>query len=243
MIYLTTYDQLRTMPSVKSGPSIPQTPAPRSKEGPVDNPPTSTNLAEAESALPEADNDIDGCEALLRCAIQMVHAPMRSSETPPSLLGYDTASSAGVTKPNCAQPESVAPAIATSLPEEQSTAAAAAPNVADLGPAVPFTVPFFEKSGIPVITIQPPAAKAAAAATVGSLSEVEPTTPSTTLAERPANHIVVQIHFDPIKGRYVTRDTTSGLTFLGHQDRARLCAMCDRLGWHVVESAVTDEND
>src|SRR5262249_4093071 len=141
MIYLTTYDQLRTMPSVKSGPSIPQTPAPRSKEEPVDNPSTSTNFAEAESTFPEADNDIDGCEALLRCAIQMVHAPMRSSETPPSLL---------------------------------STAAAAAPNVADSGPAVPSAVPFFEKSGTPPITIQPPAAKAAAAATVGSLSEVEP---------------------------------------------------------------------
>src|SRR5262245_7208954 len=55
-------------------------------------------------------------------------------------------------------------------------------------------------------------------------------------AERPAaNRIVVQIHHDAQKTRYVAKDTTSGLGVLRHQDRARLRAMCDRMGWQVIE--------
>jgi hypothetical protein len=55
-------------------------------------------------------------------------------------------------------------------------------------------------------------------------------------AERPpASRIVVQIHHDPQKARYVARDATSGLRILRHQDGARLRAMCDRMGWQVIE--------
>lgn len=62
---------------------------------------------------------------------------------------------------------------------------------------------------------------------------------STVRVERsPASRIVVQIHHDPQKTRYVAKDTTSGLGILRHQDRARLRAMCDRMGWQVIEAAV-----
>jgi hypothetical protein len=62
---------------------------------------------------------------------------------------------------------------------------------------------------------------------------------STVRVERsPASRIVVQIHHDPQKTRYVAKDTTSGLGVLRHQDRARLRAMCDRMGWQVIEAAV-----
>jgi hypothetical protein len=59
---------------------------------------------------------------------------------------------------------------------------------------------------------------------------------STVRVERPsASRIVVRIHHDPQKIRYVAKDTTSGLGILRHQDRARLRAMCDRMGWQVIE--------
>jgi hypothetical protein len=46
---------------------------------------------------------------------------------------------------------------------------------------------------------------------------------------------VVQIHRDPNEAAYVAMDTKSGLSVLRHQDSARLRAMCDRIGWQVVD--------
>jgi hypothetical protein len=72
-----------------------------------------------------------------------------------------------------------------------------------------------------------------------SVSKARSKTPaklSTMPAERPpASRIVVQIHRDPQKAKYVAQDTTSGLRILRHQDSARLRAMCDRMGWQVIE--------
>ena len=63
-------------------------------------------------------------------------------------------------------------------------------------------------------------------------------------AERsPTSRIVVQIHYDPQKAKFVAKDTKSGLSVLRHQDSARLRAMCDRMGWQVVDGAVTSEGD
>jgi hypothetical protein len=47
---------------------------------------------------------------------------------------------------------------------------------------------------------------------------------------------VVQIHHDPGDATYVAKDAKSGLCVLRHRDRARLRAMCDRIGWQVVEA-------
>jgi hypothetical protein len=46
---------------------------------------------------------------------------------------------------------------------------------------------------------------------------------------------VVKIHHDPGDATYVATDAKSGLCVLRHRDRARLRAMCDRIGWQVVE--------
>jgi hypothetical protein len=54
------------------------------------------------------------------------------------------------------------------------------------------------------------------------------------LAERKSPLIVVQIHYDAHKAKYVAKDTRSSLGVLQHQDSARLRAMCDRLGWQIV---------
>jgi hypothetical protein len=47
---------------------------------------------------------------------------------------------------------------------------------------------------------------------------------------------VVQIHHDRGDATYVAADAKSGLCVLRHRDRARLRAMCDRIGWQVVEA-------
>lgn len=54
---------------------------------------------------------------------------------------------------------------------------------------------------------------------------------------------VVRIRFDAVQEPgYVAADAQSGLVLLRHQDNARLRAMCDRLGWQVVDAdePVTD---
>ena len=49
--------------------------------------------------------------------------------------------------------------------------------------------------------------------------------------------VVVQIHHDQNRARYVAMDTRSGLGVLRHEDSARLRAMCERMGWQVVDDA------
>jgi hypothetical protein len=65
-------------------------------------------------------------------------------------------------------------------------------------------------------------------------------TPAENVSSAPAEtslawQVVVQIHHDSQKAKYVAKDTKSGLSVLGHQDSARLRAMCDRMGWQVVD--------
>ena len=45
----------------------------------------------------------------------------------------------------------------------------------------------------------------------------------------------VLVRPDPDEPSYVAKDTKSGLSVLRHQDSARLRAMCDRIGWQVVD--------
>jgi hypothetical protein len=51
---------------------------------------------------------------------------------------------------------------------------------------------------------------------------------------------VVRIHHDPVDDVYVATDPRSGLGVLRHRDRARLLAMCVRIGWPVIEDAGLD---
>jgi hypothetical protein len=108
------------------------------------------------SVLSEPDKELDECDALLRRAIEMVRAPLRSSQ------------------------------ITTSVTKA--------------------------RSGTPSKSISP--------------MRVE---------RLPASRIVVQILHDPQKAKYVAKDTSSGLRILRHQDSAWLRAMCDRMGWQVIE--------
>jgi hypothetical protein len=79
-----------------------------------------------------------------------------------------------------------------------------------------------------------------------NLTELGSAIPATTSAPVPAATaplpveqksplIAVQIRHDPEKGKFVATDTKSGLSILRHQDGAWLRAMCDRMGWQIVE--------
>jgi hypothetical protein len=54
-------------------------------------------------------------------------------------------------------------------------------------------------------------------------------------APRPPSRIVQIFHDPNFDAAYAAKDTTSGLVVIRHQDSARLRAMCERLGWRVVE--------
>jgi hypothetical protein len=70
---------------------------------------------------------------------------------------------------------------------------------------------------------------------ITSVIQARSKTPSKLSERPPASRIVVKIHHDPQKAKYVAQDATSGLRILRHQDGARLRAMCDRMGWQVIE--------
>jgi hypothetical protein len=53
----------------------------------------------------------------------------------------------------------------------------------------------------------------------------------------------VRIHHDRGDATYVATDAKSGLCVLRHRDRARLRAMCDRIGWQVVEAGTRSAAD
>jgi hypothetical protein len=71
-------------------------------------------------------------------------------------------------------------------------------------------------------------ADAGAVATIAAPAPAKP-------ASRQPNR-VVQIFHDPhFDAAYAAKDTTSGLVVIRHQDSTRLRAMCERLGWRVIE--------
>ena len=54
---------------------------------------------------------------------------------------------------------------------------------------------------------------------------------------RKVTHEPRQVQHDPDDATYVATDTKTGLSVLRHRDRARLLAMCNRIGWQVTEDA------
>jgi hypothetical protein len=59
-------------------------------------------------------------------------------------------------------------------------------------------------------------------------------------APRPPGRIVQIFHDPNFDAAYAAKDTTSGLVVIRHQDSTRLRAMCERLGWRVVEGEASN---
>jgi hypothetical protein len=65
-----------------------------------------------------------------------------------------------------------------------------------------------------------------------------------TLVKRTAPRRVIEIRHDPSdEAAYAAKDVASGLVMLRHRDIARLRAMCDRLGWEVVDASAASADD
>src|SRR6266508_4631889 len=82
---------------------------------------------------------------------------------------------------------------------------------------------------------------------INSVADRKPGTPAelanSMRAKRPLTDRIVQIYHDPHEAAYIAKDTKSGLSVLRHQDGARLRAMCDRIGWQVVDGAAPRADD
>ena len=64
------------------------------------------------------------------------------------------------------------------------------------------------------------------------------------LVKRTGPRRIIEIRYDPTdEAAYAAKDVQSGLVVLRHRDIARLRAMCDRLGWEVVEANVASADD
>jgi hypothetical protein len=50
------------------------------------------------------------------------------------------------------------------------------------------------------------------------------------------SRVVTLCHDSSFEAAYAAKDTTTGLVVIRHQDRARLRAMCERLGWQVLDT-------
>ena len=186
-------------------------PAPPTSLRPVEPVPVNTT---AHSSVPsKASNDLNGLDALPRRAIEMCPGQTRPSQPSESLTDEgpapEFASSASV--------YSVPPTSVWSEPDKNLDECEAL-----LRRAMEMVRGTTRSSQI---TSVPKARSKTPSKLVGSMR-----------AERsPASRIAVQIHRDPQKAKYVAQDTTSGLRILRHQDSARLRAMCDRMGWQVIE--------
>jgi hypothetical protein len=70
----------------------------------------------------------------------------------------------------------------------------------------------------------------------GPASGAKPQRAQSIAAKRPPGRIVRICHDPSFEPAYAAKDTTSGLVVIRHEDSTRLRAMCDRLGWQVVDS-------
>jgi hypothetical protein len=135
----------------------------------------------------------------------------------PLLVGPDVALSPAESEPaSSAPPDSLSPADAASVPTAPPTPI---PSEADLDECEVLLRRAIEMIRSSTRWSQP----------VRGLTD---RMPGRSLTSR-----VVRIHHDPVDDTYVATDPRSGLSVLRHRDRARLLAMCVRIGWPVVDDA------
>jgi hypothetical protein len=191
----------------------------------------SLDIAAAPSAAPTGPGEpmpadpFDAAELLLQRAIEMVRGPVHGTQSPK-----------GLTEGLSAEPieeRSDAPTVAPS----QGFVAAAPPPAAEpvAQPAAPAENEIDEGELLlkrAIAMVRGAAHDRPAAGIAAPAPPARPARPR----KAPPGRIVRICHdpnFDPV---YAAQDTTSGLVMIRHQDSTRLRAMCERLGWQVVES-------
>jgi hypothetical protein len=162
------------------------------------------------------DSEFDECEALLRRAIEMVHGDMRPEPGSRESGSPDAGTIARIS----AEIETDGSSDQLDMPF--SSADGGERSEPGAGPT-----PSGEHSPNPAVTdaiapLVPPVIAA-------------PAEKSPKPVEQKSTPIVVQIHHDHSRGKFVAKDTRSGLGVLRHEDATRLRAMCERMGWQVIE--------
>jgi hypothetical protein len=166
--------------------------------------------------------------------------------TPPADEPVRSASeSVAVTLPAAAAPaEPTLSPVAVTLPAEAPAAASPPAEPAPAAVAQPSSVPppaddnVDEGEALLRRAIEMVRGPVSGAQPTKGLSDGQPATPSALAASMRSKKLltrVVQIQRDPDEPSYIAKDTKSGLSVLRHQDSARLRAMCDRIGWQVVD--------
>ena len=169
----------------------------------------------------------DAAELLLQRAIEMVRGPVRAAESPKGLTEGLTAG------PKDARSDELTVGLSQGVVE------AAPPPAVHIVTATQPVAPAESEIDEGELLLQRAIAMVRGAAydrpTVGIVSPVRPAKPP--LPRRSPPGRIVRICHDPkFDPAYAAQDTTSGLVIIRHQDSTRLRAMCDRLGWQVVES-------
>jgi hypothetical protein len=174
-------------------------------------------IATSAAIASEPDSGLDECEALLRRAIEIVHGDACSPESG----SPDTPSRQPSARPG--ETESPIKGRDEHAPSQRSAEPQLMPRVPAPAPTPGATTAPSQPAAEPIAPLVPHVIVAAAPKS----SSVPP--------EQKPRPVVVQIHHDHSRGRYVAKDTTSGLGLLRHQDELWLRAMCERMGWKVVE--------
>ena len=226
----------------------------------------SASLAEADSAAPASvarpcEAELETLTMALRpleaesAALSMASSqPATDSEAPIMASSHlEAGSAASNAATNLPDAEPAAPTVASSLSEDEP----AAPALGE-SPAPTITSSNNEaQSPAPTIASDLAEPGSAAYATTTSTAEAEPASPaidlsiqetgsasSTTAENSPTRRLVMQIEYDSAKAKYVVKDINTGVRILRHEDVARLKAMCDRMGWQVVDGqASSNEHD
>jgi hypothetical protein len=177
------------------------------------------------SSVPEIDS------AAPTLASSFAQAESAAPTMEPSLP--ETASAPRTIASSRLEAGSAAPNVASSLPEtmasnlaeaESAVEASDLPEPASVAPTVT-TSSFEAEPAVPVIPSNVPETRAITSTRSGF----------TQAESSPTRRLVVRIQYDSEKAKYVVTDSKTGTRILRLHDITRLRAMCDRMGWQVVD--------
>jgi hypothetical protein len=162
--------------------------------------------------------EFDEAELLLQRAIDMIRGPARAAQPAKGLIAEgDAASVLAAPVPPATPIATATPAAAVAPVTPEISAATVAP------PADPEVDEAEEMLRRAIAMVRSPAA-GAKSRRVQSIA-----------TKRPPGRVVQICHDPSFEPAYAAKDTTSGLVVIRHEDSARLRAMCDRLGWQVID--------
>jgi hypothetical protein len=203
-------------------------------------------------ALAAANSETDSAAATAATSVVEPRAAAAAKTTSHSEAERTDASSAETeaSGPPIASTPPIAPAKPTILAVFGSVAPTIAPPAAALatGPSgadetAPTLATGLREAGAadstrPASTSSPEPVAPARKLSFGSAEASTPAELTPRAEKSAAPRVVVQIQYDPVKGKYVATDIKTGLRILRHHDSAWLRQVCNRMNLQVVEGEV-----